>query len=350
MISVIIPVYNTENYVSRCIDSVLRSSCPDFEIILVNDGSTDASGRICGYYRKKDSRVRYIEQPHKGVSEARNRGIRESRGEWIVFVDSDDRISPAFLEMVSRREYRDQELLIFDFTRGKKRSAMKIQSASEKPKAAVRHYGMEDRVFLIERLLNIRQLSGNGNTSLLSVWAKAYKRDVIERYSLSFSTDIAVGEDRLFNIDYLLRMRSCTYTAKKVYALEPRPDSAMRGLLPDFLQNDMRYQKKLLDILTQNEIFSMVEPAYYNSVLCNMADVLVRGIFHPDSTRSRRENRGLCGEMQKNEIYGKALQHNGKTGRIPRRILLYLYRRKCYGFAEMMCKVSYIVLKQTRRL
>ena len=106
MISVIIPVYNTEQYLPRCIDSVLASAYQEFEILLVNDGSTDHSPDICRQYAGKDSRIRLINQKNQGVSAARNRGIDASTGDWIVFLDSDDRISPDFLHMVAQEEYQ----------------------------------------------------------------------------------------------------------------------------------------------------------------------------------------------------------------------------------------------------
>lgn len=88
-ISVIVPVYNMERYIRRCVDSILSSQFESFELILVNDGSTDQSRSICKWYDKKDRRV-MIDQEYQSVSVARNRGICESCGEWIVFVDSDD--------------------------------------------------------------------------------------------------------------------------------------------------------------------------------------------------------------------------------------------------------------------
>ena len=107
MISVIIPVYNTEQYLHRRIDSVLASAYQEFEILLVNDGSTDHSPDICRQYAEKDSRIRLINQKNQGVSAARNRGIDASTGDWIVFLDSDDRISPDFLRMVAQEEYQE---------------------------------------------------------------------------------------------------------------------------------------------------------------------------------------------------------------------------------------------------
>ena len=115
MISVVIPVYNVERYLRGCLDSVLRSAYQDFELILVNDGSADKSLDICKEYAARDRRIRLISQENAGVSAARNRGLTACRGEWVVFVDADDKISPDFLGLIAREEAQD--LLLFDFAR-----------------------------------------------------------------------------------------------------------------------------------------------------------------------------------------------------------------------------------------
>ena len=91
-ISVIIPVYNTEMYLRRCIDSVLAQTYQDFELLLIDDGSKDSSGAICDEYAAKDARVRVFHKENGGVSSARNLGLDNARGEWVTFVDSDDYI------------------------------------------------------------------------------------------------------------------------------------------------------------------------------------------------------------------------------------------------------------------
>lgn len=90
IISVIIPVYNTEKYLKRCLDSVLNQTFKDFELILVNDGSNDSSLQICKEYESKDSRIKVIDTPNRGSSSARNTGLNESKGDWIIHFDSDD--------------------------------------------------------------------------------------------------------------------------------------------------------------------------------------------------------------------------------------------------------------------
>lgn len=102
MISVIVPVYNTEQYLEQCIDSILDSAFEDFELILIDDGSDDGSTEICRRYCEKDRRIKVIVQEHAGVSAARNRGIEKCSGEWVVFVDSDDSILNDFFTWVSQ--------------------------------------------------------------------------------------------------------------------------------------------------------------------------------------------------------------------------------------------------------
>ena len=97
-ISIIVPVYNAENYLDNCIKSILNQTFEDFELILVNDGSTDKSSHICNYYKKIDSRIKLINKKNGGVSSARNKGLEVAIGKYIGFVDSDDYIHPKMYE------------------------------------------------------------------------------------------------------------------------------------------------------------------------------------------------------------------------------------------------------------
>ena len=98
LISVIVPIYNVEDYLRQCLDSILEQTLSHFEVILVNDGSPDSSGDICREYVEKDSRFHYFEKENGGLSDARNYGIEKARGEYLTFIDSDDFIDPLHLE------------------------------------------------------------------------------------------------------------------------------------------------------------------------------------------------------------------------------------------------------------
>ena len=112
-ISVIIPVYNAESTLRRCVDSVLAQTFTDFECLLINDGSKDRSGEICDEYAAGDSRIRVFHKENGGVSSARNLGLDNATGEWIAFVDSDDWVGEKYLESFS--EYLDADLIISGF-------------------------------------------------------------------------------------------------------------------------------------------------------------------------------------------------------------------------------------------
>lgn len=99
LVSIIIPIYNAEGYLSRCVDSILAQTFADFELLLVNDGSRDSSLEICNRYAAQDSRVRVLDKPNGGVSSARNLGLESAEAEWIMFADADDWIEPNTLEL-----------------------------------------------------------------------------------------------------------------------------------------------------------------------------------------------------------------------------------------------------------
>ena len=101
-ISVIVPIYNSERYIKRCVDSILTQTFKDFELILLDDGSTDQSGRLCDDYAEQDSRIRVIHQKNQGQASTRNTGIRLSSAKWIAFVDADDMIHPQYFEILYR--------------------------------------------------------------------------------------------------------------------------------------------------------------------------------------------------------------------------------------------------------
>ena len=100
--SIIVPVYNTEKYLSKCIESIISQTFSDFELILVNDGSTDSSGNICDDYAKQDSRIKVLHSENKGVTHARKLGVNQAKGDFVLLIDSDDTFVNNFLEEIKK--------------------------------------------------------------------------------------------------------------------------------------------------------------------------------------------------------------------------------------------------------
>ncbi len=192
LVSIIIPVYNTEKFLVSCIDSVLAQSVRDFELLLVNDGSTDSSLAICQEYASKDSRVRVFDKPNGGVSSARNMGLEMAQGEWVMFVDSDDTITSNTLELCLAHG-DDSDIVRFSF------------------KYMVKT-GVELRPVLqassVDEFLRLQILCRTGYT----VCGGLYRRSLFVDNAIYFDPNIIYGED------WLVAMR-LTLNSRRVVAL-----------------------------------------------------------------------------------------------------------------------------------
>lgn len=199
-VSVIIPVYNAEKYLKRCVDSVLKQDFPEFELLLVDDGSTDSSGEICDHYEKEDSRVRVIHKENSGVSDSRNLALKVAKGEYVQFLDSDDWITPEATGLLLRAAAEhDCEMVIADFYRvvGERVSA----------KGKIDWDGVLSREeFALEMMENPADFYYG------VLWNKLYKRSIIEQFDLCMEKDISWCEDFIFNMEYIRHI-------KQVYAL-----------------------------------------------------------------------------------------------------------------------------------
>ena len=349
MISIIIPVYNAEKYLERCIKSVLNSTYGNFEVLLINDGSSDRSLEICRNYSDRDSRIRVFTQENQGASAARNRGIEESLGEWIVFVDSDDVIACDFLAVVADKACQNTDMIVFDHCRSgrvfKRNSCNRVRTLVPQ----INYYDTEDRLLIIKKMLCARDLTDSTNTSLLSPCGKAYKRSVIMKYSIRFPVDVIICEDRLFNIEYYMRARTYVHVFRTVYYVTWRADSLTHCCQKDLVNNYHVFRRKLKKFMEEQEIFETLKSAYYDNVLADMTEILIYGIFRPDSMRTYRESKRICQSVHEDEIVRAALQNNAKEGNPARRILLFFFERKHYGIVNLICKLSFLVLRRLKR-
>ena len=190
-ISIIVPIYNAQKTIERCIDSILNQDFSDFELILIDDGSKDNSGKICDTYAGKDQRVRVIHKENSGASASRNLALREAKGEYLQFLDADDWITPnATRLLVESMETNDCDMVIADFYRviGERLS----------------HKGSidEDGVLSREEFAN-NMMENPADFYYGVLWNKLYKRSIIEKYQLCMNPKISWCEDFMFNLEYI---------------------------------------------------------------------------------------------------------------------------------------------------
>lgn len=192
-ISIIVPVYNAEQYIARCIDSLLNQSYINFELLLVDDGSTDSSGIICDEYSAKDNRVRVFHKVNEGVSSARNLGLDNARGEYIVFCDADDYVSNEWLTAYSDAIDNNIDFAVQGF--------YEVKGHEISPRRLMRKYYNKDaKKQLIIDLLE--------DDSFGYIWIKLFRRTIIEKYNIRFNEFCKLGEDSLFISNYLMYAES----------------------------------------------------------------------------------------------------------------------------------------------
>ena len=196
VVSIIVPVYNAEKYLKRCVDSILNQEYRDFELLLADDGSTDSSGAICDEYAGQDSRVHVIHKENTGVSDSRNVCIDMARGTYLQFLDSDDWITPDATRLFVRMatEY-DCDMVISDFYR----------VVGER----VSHKGdIEEDGVLTREEFAAHMMENPADFYYGVIWNKLYRRDIIEKYHLRMDADISWCEDFMFNLEYILHAES----------------------------------------------------------------------------------------------------------------------------------------------
>ena len=197
LISIIVPVYNVDAYLKQCVDSILNQKYENFELLLVDDGSTDKSGEICDVYGKRDKRVRVFHKKNGGVSSARNVGLDKAKGEWIAFVDSDDIVTQDYLfDLYNSLKGNDIDLVIQNVSVFKDGTEPYRNDISELSKEIHVYDKHEFKKMLVEQLLVLR------------CWpvSKLYRQSLIKKNNLKFSSELDFAEDYYFLFDYLLHI------------------------------------------------------------------------------------------------------------------------------------------------
>lgn len=202
MISVIVPVFNTEKYLDQCVASIIRQTYLDWECILVDDGSKDASGAICDKWAAVDSRIRVVHQVNQGVSCARNNGLNMARGEWVMFIDSDDYVDVDYLEHFARAECAD--IVVGGL------KMLESDVVAETIPEYSKTYALDNNSVCYFAELNALNL-------LCGPMVKMYKMKIIRSENVMFPKDCHYGEDLLFNFKYLGYLESVTQLAYAGY-------------------------------------------------------------------------------------------------------------------------------------
>lgn len=288
--SVIIPAYNAEDTIRRCLDSLLNQPHENAELIIVNDGSTDTTGEICREYASRHGCIRYFEKENGGVASARNLGLDNATGEYILFVDSDDYVTEHYFAAINTNAATDMDLIMF----GKHTyDGESLREQSPKPQIAKKPKETADM------LCNaIRQQLMN------SAWNKIYRRSLIEEHKIRFDQRLPIGEDKVFAVQYAVHSKSVAVVEDCVYVASLENECSLsrkqRDNLCDhvLLEHDLLFQTAERSAY-KNKLRKAVSFSFYRS-----AYTVIRELNKFDQTEEQRRQaiKQICTQYAQKKI------------------------------------------------
>lgn len=278
-LSIIIPVYNAEKYLNKCIDSILNQSFKDFELLLIDDGSKDLSGKICDKYAEVDERVKVFHIQNGGPAKARNLGIKYATGIYIEFVDADDELIPEALENLYVLTKNNPDIIIAD---------SQIITADEKVKNII-SIEKNNQINVEEYLKNLNTV--RKATLLHYIWNKWYKRELICENRIIFDENERLGEDFLFNCEIIDKADRVWGTDILLYKYYKRDNGSLSG---KYIENELSRRRKMDSTFLQLYENKKIKEECYNLISRMIGSITlasIQGVFMPGSPNNLKEKK-----------------------------------------------------------
>lgn len=231
LLSIIIPAYNAEQYISDCLDSIIRNVKHEYEIIVINDGSTDRTGELCDKYARANENIKVIHQSNKGPSYARNIGIANASGEYVWFVDADDTVPVTCNRLISYvKESANADMIIGDVCFYDKNNKLTRYLRTD----TEGYVSIDD---LLDLMTGIKK-----EQYMYYVWNKIYKLKLIKKNSIYFKIDLRLGEDFLFNCSYYSICKNICIVSECMYNYYKRDEKSLTGM---FNENELERRRRM---------------------------------------------------------------------------------------------------------
>ena len=294
LISIILPIYNTEKYLHECLDSIINQTYANFEVLLVNDGSTDSSGIICQEYVERDSRFRYFEKDNGGVASARNLGLEHSEGTYITFIDSDDWVEQNYLDVLyTALKENDTDVAISTYKRFAQDGVFYLRSYSREDDEFL-NLGTRSRDSFLEILPRLGEL----DHSFYSISSKLIKRKIIG--NLLFDEQVSYAEDLNFFFHLYLGVESVVYVRDYTYIYRTHDASTSQNV------NEL---KALQELEIYKSMFQQIDrmglPTFY--YFKRMENVVTYRISGFPTSKAIREYESFVSEVRERVTYQQPL-------------------------------------------
>lgn len=330
LISVIVPIYNAEAYLSRCIDSILGQKYKNIELILVDDGSTDSSAKVCDEYATKDARVKVYHQRNSGVSAARNNGIDKSKGDYIAFVDADDYLDRNFAgEILKQATKNNADYVCCGYKRVYNDHEEVINGDGSRQTMSPDELPID--------LLNVQNGHGFAHMKLIKKSAIGDAR---------FDEKIKVGEDALFNIVLCKNINKAVIYNKPLYNYVFNSNSVVRKYdkkYPDKYLQSMKFMRQY--ILKNYRDYDDVIQNLYNYIAYHVLLICVNYCYHPLNENKYASLKKVCSIDLFRESIAKSKYDNMS---ISRKIALFCLKHKLYLMMSVICRVRQYQFKKSK--
>jgi len=334
-ISVIVPVYRAEDFLRRAVDSVLSQSFPDFELLLIDDGSPDGSGVLCDALAKDDARIRVLHKENGGVSSARNLGMDEAKGRFLAFLDADDWFSPDALEtLYSLAVTNEADSAGCAHYKAYPEGAVELEQAALPPGVYGDH---EIREGIVYRLLGDRM--GKSEEILNGfIWRFLFDAELIHKEGLRFVG--AYLEDELFLMEYFCYAKRLAITDAPLYYYLQNPQSVTRNYLPDYMETFTRFMD-LKSALVSRFDLQKARPLWRENSNWSGLLIAVGNEYAPGNPKSLREKTASVKAICKRPDMQQAMQAMHPCGLSRnKQIVVNLLTRRMFGALTLLYAVK----------
>ncbi len=292
--SVIVPIYNAESTLPHCIDSLVKRPIADYELLLVNDGSTDGSGAICQDYAARYPQIRYFQKENGGVSSARNLGLEQAEGEYILFVDSDDYVSDDYFTVIDRElAQRPADLLMFGAA----------SAGTENQTWITGTYYKTEEPNIAEKVAEA--LRRHLFSSMVS---KCFRAELIRKNKMRFCEDLAIGEDQNFLFEYAMHVHSIASVENVLYLIDTADEGSLSRKPRSYLTDQLMDVNRRMYRAYRSVPHGPVAAKYYEAALAWMTYRSVYTCckellkFDYSAERHRHEMEKICRRCRQEKV------------------------------------------------
>ena len=339
LVSVILPIYNMEKYLIRCVTTVCSQTYQNIEIILVDDGSSDASLRLCKELQRSDERIKVIAKENGGVSTARNLGIKQAKGEWLMFVDPDDYLEPTIVEKLLNAVEEGIDIV-----------ACCCKIFDDKGLNDVNHFFCGNRLFVGEEknelyfqlMQSTYGQSGKTYTAIGVPWGKLYRRDFLMENNLWFDTKLKRVQDNIFNMYAFFYARGIKYLDEALYKYQYEHMARyFKTYRKDYVEIFVAVREARYECLVKTRLIEKLEirKFYLNETIINLVGILKNGVFHKQNKKRFSEKENEAERICKMECFKLVLSDYRVSG-LKYNLCLFLIRNRLFGIFALIARLN----------